>query len=396
MSLMSVHPAPPTAALLVSARGGLLLDALVAVDRWVVSVGLLVLLGGAGFLAVARLPWAASRMTRRLQRRAFWLLRNAWWAALAGSVAGLLLRGPFAARLPLSRALDPRLLGHTLGTRFGGLWTARVLLLLALPFLEAWSQREAPRQRGRTWFGVAGLAAVLVVTTPLGGHAAEPPDVALGVAIGVLHFSAVAVWFGGLILLGACVLPRPDVGLLEVVPRFSAVAFGSMAVIVATGAAQSLRQVEHLDALVGTAYGRLLLGKLAAFLLLVAVAGRSRVLVRRRLAAAAAVGAALGGGAGPPGPGDPGAAPARLLRRLVLAEAVIALLVLALTAVLGITAPPRRARAAPAPVGAAQPPSSARTAAAWPSALTSCQARSTRPCSSTRKVDRSTPTDVRP
>ena len=38
----------------------------------------------------------------------------------------------------------------------------------------------------------------------------------------------------------------------------------------------------------------------------------------------------------------------------------------------------------------------ARTLAAWPSALTLCQARSTRPCSSRRKVERRTPTEVRP
>jgi hypothetical protein len=46
--------------------------------------------------------------------------------------------------------------------------------------------------------------------------------------------------------------------------------------------------------------------------------------------------------------------------------------------------------------GGGQPRSSARTAAAWPSAFTLPQARSTRPCSSTRKVERSTPTEVRP
>ena len=38
----------------------------------------------------------------------------------------------------------------------------------------------------------------------------------------------------------------------------------------------------------------------------------------------------------------------------------------------------------------------ARTFSAWPSALTLCQARSTRPSSSRRKVERRTPTEVRP
>jgi putative polyketide hydroxylase len=40
--------------------------------------------------------------------------------------------------------------------------------------------------------------------------------------------------------------------------------------------------------------------------------------------------------------------------------------------------------------------SCARTLAAWPSALTVCQARSTRPCASRRKMERRTPTEVRP
>jgi hypothetical protein len=41
-------------------------------------------------------------------------------------------------------------------------------------------------------------------------------------------------------------------------------------------------------------------------------------------------------------------------------------------------------------------PSASRTWAAWPSALTLCQARLTRPCSSTKKVERSTPMLVWP
>jgi hypothetical protein len=82
-----------------------------SVDRLVVSTGLLVLLGGAGLVAVAR-----------FEGRAWWLLRVAWWAALVGAVAGLLLHGPFTAGLPLSRTLVATLLAQTIGTRFGGIW----------------------------------------------------------------------------------------------------------------------------------------------------------------------------------------------------------------------------------------------------------------------------------
>jgi copper transport protein len=222
----------------------------------------------------------------------------------------------------------------------------RVLLLLLVAFLRAWAQREDPWTRTGAWVAVGVLAAALVVTPALSGHAASGPYAAVGAVVGVLHFSAAAVWFGGLVLLGTCVLPRADVELLQAVPRFSSVAFTAMVVIVVTGMVQSWRQLGSLQALGQTAYGRLLLAKVAVVLLLIAVAGRSRVLVRRRLTARALV------GTGAPHRHAAEAAPARLsdhagslwlLRRLVLAEVVIALVVLAITALLGIATPPTAA-----------------------------------------------------
>jgi hypothetical protein len=79
----------------------------------------------------------------------------------------------------------------------------------------------------------------------------------------------------------------------------------------------------------------------AAFLLLIAVAGRNRALVRRKLTARALVGApdSPGPGAALAGPSDHGSQ--WLLRRLVLAEVIIAIMVLAVTALLGIATSPR-------------------------------------------------------
>jgi copper transport protein len=338
----------PAVALL-AADAGTLVGALMAVDRLVVLTGLLVLLGGAGFVAVARLPTPAWRLTRRVEGRAWWLLRAAWWATALGTVAGLLLHGPFTAGLPLRRALDATLLAQTFGTRFGGVWAVRVLLLLFLvAFLRAWSQREDAWTRTGAWVAVGVLAAALVVTPALSGHAAAGPYAAVGAVVGVLHFAAAAVWFGGLVLLGTCVLPRADVGLLAAVPRFSSVAFTAMVVIVLTGMVQGWRQLESVQAVQDTAYGRLLVTKVAVFLLLIAVAGRSRVLVRRKLTARASVGAAAPhrhpGDAARPGPtNDADHGSLWLLRRLVLAEVAIAILVLAITVLLGIATPPRTA-----------------------------------------------------
>jgi len=199
--------------------------------------------------------------------------------------------------------------------------------------------------RTSAWVAVALLAAALVVTPMLSGHAGSGPDAAVGVVVGVVHFSAAAIWFGGLVLLGTCVLPRAQAALLQAVPRFSSVAFTAMVVIVVTGIMQSWRQVGSLQALGHTAYGRLLVAKVAVFLVLVAFAGRSRVLVRRKLTARALVGAgAPDRPVGAPRPGLTDDAESRsLLRRLVLAEVVIAIVVLAVTALLGIATPPTAA-----------------------------------------------------
>jgi hypothetical protein len=86
--------------------------------------------------------------------------------------------------------------------------------------------------------------------------------------------------------------------------------------------------------------------KVAVFLLLIAVAGRSRVLVRRKLMARALVGGAApdqdrGDAARPHVGPDVDGGSLWLLRRLVLAEVIIALVVLAVTALLGIATPPK-------------------------------------------------------
>jgi copper transport protein len=316
------HPVPEvTPTPFAPDQGTWLVGALMAVDRLVVSTGLLVLLGGAGFVAVARLPTPAWRLTRRIEGRAWLLLRVAWWTTLLGTVAGLLLHGSPAA---------------TVGTRFGAVWTARVVLLLLLvAFLRAWSEREAPWERTGAWMAVGVLAAGLAVTPPLGGHAAAGPYPGVGATIGVLHFSAAAVWFGGLVLLGTCALPHADEGLLAALPRFSSVAFTAMVVTVVTGILQGWRQLGSVQATWDTGYGRLLLAKVAVFVVLIAVAGRSRTLVRRRLTARVLVGAAP-----QPAGDDADAGSVWLLRRLVLAEAAAAIVVLAITALLGLATPP--------------------------------------------------------
>jgi copper transport protein len=323
------------------------MGALMALDRLVVAAGLLVLLGTTGVVAVGRLARPAWRLPQRLERGAWRLVELAWWVTLLGTLAGLVLYGPFSTGGPLILALDWRVVvDQTVRTRFGGAWVLRILLLLVLAVVLVWSKREAEQTPRRAWLAVAGSAAGLAVTPALGGHAAAGPAAAVGAVVGVVHFSAAGAWFGGLVLLGTCVRPRAEGELVGAVARFSSVAFTAMVVIVVTGMVQGWRQVGSLQALGATGYGRLLVVKVAAFLLLIAVAARSRLLVRGRLTPRVLVGAPDRPGPGGAVPGLSEAADAGslwLLRRLVLAEVLIAIVVLAVTALLGIATPPRAA-----------------------------------------------------
>jgi copper transport protein len=98
------------------------------------------------------------------------------------------------------------------------------------------------------------------------------------------------------------------------VQRFSPLAFTCVVVLVATGAYQSWRQLGSWQAFVDTGYGRLLLLKIAAVAVVLVAAGFSRRWVRTR---------------------------AGSLRHPVLVETAGAVVVLALTAALVNSAPPR-------------------------------------------------------
>jgi copper transport protein len=119
---------------------------------------------------------------------------------------------------------------------------------------------------------LAALAVPLVATPALAGHArtegllAETADVA--------HVAAAAAWTGGLAaLVAALVLAGADRWALaaRAVPRFSALAVGAVAVLVAAGTVNGVVQVGALRGLWETTYGVLLVVKVGLVLPLVAL-----------------------------------------------------------------------------------------------------------------------------
>ncbi|GAA2236823.1 copper resistance protein CopC [Streptomyces amakusaensis] len=138
--------------------------------------------------------------------------------------------------------------------------------------------REAARQRDLT-FGLAVggtvVATGIAATWALSEHASTGIQTGLAMPLDILHLLAVACWLGGLAALLTALHRAPSIE-ASAVRRFSRVAFISVVVLAATGIYQSWRQIGSWSALTGTPYGQLLLTKAVLVALMVGVAWFSR------------------------------------------------------------------------------------------------------------------------
>jgi copper transport protein len=178
----------------------------------------------------------------------------------------------------------------------------------------------------------AGLAAVAVLFIPGSvGHAGQTSPRGLSVPFDALHLLSGSVWLGG--LAGLLVLwftlgsGNRVAALSVIVPRFSSVALISVVALLATGTGATIFHMPAVNALWETSYGVAILVKIG--LLVVACALASGNLLRTRPALVAA-------GAQP----DLGPPAARLLARLIGAEAIVVLGAVFTAAVLSSLAPP--------------------------------------------------------
>ena len=190
-------------------------------------------------------------------------------------------------------------------------------------------------------------------------HATSGRWVRLALVADVFHIGGASAWLGGLLILAVAVVPTVDFDVLDrVVPRFSRLALVCITAVALSGAFQAYRQVGSISALRSTTYGHLLLAKLIAFAALIVVAAFSLEIVNRwyrlpefdedevALIAASAQEPAAGGVAllTKPEIDDDSASDPRVelddesarrrLRRTVRAEVLIAVVILAITALL--------------------------------------------------------------
>ncbi|WP_439943471.1 copper resistance CopC/CopD family protein [Streptomyces sp. BBFR115] len=359
------RPSPATAAVDTGPAEDPLTGSLYDLARYAAYGAAALLVGTAAFVLLCRPPNPGP-----LRRP----LAAGWWLLLAATLALLVLRAPYESGAGPAAAFTPSALSRTLTTRPGVVLLIRLALLAPTalflvrlcrrgPQPDAPGEgRTAPQREDRTpapsraaLATGAVLALALALTWAASDHASAGLQVPAAMASSVLHLLAMAVWLGGLTALlttlqrtprtttaadtdgSAGTAPAALVApLAATAARFSRLAFLAVTVLVATGIYQSWRGLGSWPALTGTAYGRLLLVKLFAVVLLLAVAGGSRHWTARLAAAHTGL---------------------RALRRSVLAEVAVGVAVLMVSTVLSGTLPGRAATEAAeaAPVAAGVP-----------------------------------------
>lgn len=269
------------------------------------------------------------------ERRVVRLTRGLVWLALAAGVVSLAQQAAFV-EARAAAAVEPLALSRVaLETRFGLVWLARhALLLLLAVFVSMRAELRSPLDWGAARGQTLLLGALALAALAAGGHAAAvDASAATAIVADVGHLLAAGIWAGALpalvlLLRAASRAAGADTRPYAVLTarRFSRAALGIVLVIVATGFVIAGAQVGSIGALLGTAYGRLLLVKLAlvALALVVAAVGRRRWLP------------ALGGEAATVG------RPA--MRRLAVSVAIEAACVLAILGVVTLlgASPPAR------------------------------------------------------
>jgi putative copper resistance protein D len=222
-----------------------------------------------GTLAIASfvLPAGEIPFRRALLSVAFFLLS----AFLLVAVFSLAVQG---AKLSDGNPPTVEILSRYLSrTQSGRIWLVREIYGSLLLLLLFRLQEAAKLERGCGWAFFLSLP--LAAGRSLMSHAAAVnQDMLLAVSADAIHIVATALWAGGLPVLfwalqrGTKRRDLPIGWADKIVARFSHLALFSVVVIVLTGLYQSWIHVQSWSALFGSSYGKVLLLKLALFLLM--------------------------------------------------------------------------------------------------------------------------------
>src|SRR6266704_5073533 len=164
-------------------------------------------------------------------------------------------------------------------TTFGGVWMARMLLVVGVMAVRPSRTGIAGRD-----LVTAFLAAVLLASLAGTGHAQieEGSTIIVHIASDAAHLLAAGAWLGGLVPLGFILLDYARgtkeriVDVERILLRFSSMGYLAVATLIVSGLVNGWFLVGSVSSLLKTSYGQILLGKLTLFAAMLALAAANR------------------------------------------------------------------------------------------------------------------------
>ena len=299
-----------------------------------IQIAASVLLAGLFAFKLVVLAPVASRHKRvdqfQLRLKGLWgrLALAAWGVVIVSALAwfGLVAASISGAATSLDIDVDT-LQTVLLQTQFGHLWACRLGCCLVLGILLLIGSHEVVT----AVFSFAILASM--ASGAIAGNVGPLPMIG-----DIGHLIAAALWPGGLVPLlivllhqGRAVDQSSERFAADVVRRFSAVSFVVVGLLVATGLLNTYFIVGSPGALFTTDYGRLLLLKIALFILMLGLGAWNLLVLKPRLSRAAMVESQAAAAA---------TMPIQFLIRSVACETFLAAGVVLVVGFLGTTPPP--------------------------------------------------------
>ena len=278
--------ARPLVEQLVADTGSPTVSRVLALLRWTLYVSVSIVVGAVALIRFGQLDGPGRLAATRWTRSAL------GWTAVA-SLVSIGVQGAYGAGAGIGSVVDPSLWSDVVPTWFGVGALLRAVAAGSLLVFLARTTRSAGTPHGDGARGADGRTGVptdivalavgsvpMVVGLALANHGTTGRWVLGGLLANVVHVGAMAVWVGGLIGLVAWVLPDGDpMRSLAVTGRFSTMALWSVVGLTVSGVFQAVRQVGGPTALTTTTYGRVLLVKVGIVAVTVAVAWVTRALV---------------------------------------------------------------------------------------------------------------------
>lgn len=283
--------------------------------RWVLRyASYLSIMAVVGILLTTAYVWAGAGSHPVLRR----ILSHSLFATAAlGFLQLLVVASDVSGKSPTSSfgSIDA-----AMTTDAGMAFAIRIILALAM-WLLLFQYRIVHADIYWTAVSLPGLG--LLATWAFAGHSRSMRWPAVGVASDVAHHAAAAAWIAGLAIVGWIVIPKtPADVLVRAVRRFSRVAAISVAVLVSTGLVQTVRLVGSPFDLLDASHGRFLAAKVVVLAAMLGIANANRQRVGHRLDDPDGIGRHTGA-----------------LRRAVVSEFAIGLVIVGITAAMVVSPP---------------------------------------------------------